>query len=132
MSVPLYLFHSLPLKLSNKGMCFPFSPLKLSNKGREEYSKMILFISFHSISFPSPKRSLKFNNYSQNKIHFKKKRHIKRHKVRMVCKVKISFILKGKEQDSLKEKRTKEENHKNPDLNCFFFFFGLLLRMRIC
>ena len=34
----------------------------------------------------------------------------------MVCKVKISFILKEKEQDSLKEKRTKEENHKNPDL----------------
>ena len=45
----------------------------------------------------------------------------------MVCKAKISFILKEKEQDSLKEKRTKEENHKNPDLNCFFFFFWVVV-----
>ena len=29
-------------------MNFPFPPLKLPNKGREKYSKMILFISFHS------------------------------------------------------------------------------------
>ena len=35
MSVPSYSFHSLPLK----------SP----NKGREEYSKIILFIPFHSL-----------------------------------------------------------------------------------
>ena len=59
MSVPSYPFHSLPLKLSNKGMSFPFSPLKLSNKGREEYSKIILFIPFHSIPFPPPKRGLR-------------------------------------------------------------------------
>ena len=73
MSVPSYPFHSLllklpnkgmsfpfpPLKLLNKGMSYPFPPLKLPNKGREEYSKMILFISFHSISFPPPKQSLK-------------------------------------------------------------------------
>ena len=51
MSVPSYPFHSLPLKLSNKGMSFPFSPLKLSNKGREEYYKNIPFIPF-----PPPKR----------------------------------------------------------------------------
>ena len=36
MSVPSYLFHSLPLKLPNKGMDFPFSPLKFPNKRREE------------------------------------------------------------------------------------------------
>ena len=52
-------FNSLPLKLPNKGMSFPFSPLKLSNKGREEYSKIILFIPFYSIQFPSSKRELR-------------------------------------------------------------------------
>ena len=49
MSVPSYPFHSLPLKLPNKGMSFPFPPLKLPNKGREEYFKIILFIPFHSL-----------------------------------------------------------------------------------
>ena len=49
MSVPSYPFHSLSLKLSNKRMDFSFPPLKLPNKGREEYSKMILFIPFHSL-----------------------------------------------------------------------------------
>ena len=58
MSVPSYSFHSLPLKLPNKGMDFPFPSLKLSNKGMEEYSKIILFIPFHSIPFPPPKRDL--------------------------------------------------------------------------
>ena len=58
MSVPSYPFHSLLLKLPNKGICLTFPPLKLPNKGREEYSKIILFIPFHSISFPPPKRSL--------------------------------------------------------------------------
>ena len=58
MSVLSYSFHSLPLKLSNKGMIFPFLPLKPQNKGREEYSKIILFIPFHSIPFPPPKRAL--------------------------------------------------------------------------
>ena len=51
-----YPFHSLPLKLSNKGIGFPFLPLKLPNKGRKEYSKMILFIPFHS---PPPNEALK-------------------------------------------------------------------------
>ena len=46
MSVPSYSFHSLPLKLPNKGIDFPFPPLKLPNKGMEEYSKIILFIPF--------------------------------------------------------------------------------------
>ena len=59
MSVLYYSFHSLPLKLSNKRMSFPFPPLKLPNKRKEEYSKIILFIPFHSISFPPLKRSLK-------------------------------------------------------------------------
>ena len=59
MSVPFYLFHTLPIKLSIKGMNFPFPPLKLLNKGREEYSKIILFIPFHFIPFPPPKRGLK-------------------------------------------------------------------------
>ena len=49
MSIPSYPFNSLPLKLSSKEMNFPFSPLKLANKGREEYSKIILFIPFHSL-----------------------------------------------------------------------------------
>ena len=59
MSVPSYPFHSLPLKLPNKRMNFPFPPLKLPKKGREEYSKIIIFIHFHSILFPPPKRGLK-------------------------------------------------------------------------
>ena len=49
MSVPSYPFHSLPLKFSNKRMDFPFPLLKLPNKGKEEYSKIILFIPFHFI-----------------------------------------------------------------------------------
>ena len=49
MNVPSYSFHSLPLKLPNKGMSFSFSPLKLLNKIKEEYSKIILFIPFHSL-----------------------------------------------------------------------------------
>ena len=59
MSVPSYPFHSLSLKLPNKGMDFPFPPLKLPNKRREEYSKIILFIPFHSIPFSPSKRSLR-------------------------------------------------------------------------
>ena len=53
MSVLSYPFHSLLLKLPNKGMSFPFPPLNLLNKGREEYSKMILFIYFNFILFHS-------------------------------------------------------------------------------
>ena len=49
MSVHSYSFHSLPLKLLNKGIDFPFPPLKLPNKRREEYYKIILFIHFYSI-----------------------------------------------------------------------------------
>ena len=49
MSVPSYPFNSLPLKLPNKRMGFSFPPSKLPNKGMREYSKMILFIPFHSI-----------------------------------------------------------------------------------
>ena len=56
MSIPSYSFNSLPLKLLNKGMDFLFPPLILPNKGREEYSKIIFFIHFHSIPFPPPKR----------------------------------------------------------------------------
>ena len=59
MSGPSYSFHSLLLKLPNKGMSFPFPPLKLPNMGREEYSKIILIIHFHSISFPPPKRKVR-------------------------------------------------------------------------
>ena len=49
MSVPSYPFYSLPHKLLNKGMESPFPPLKFPNKGREEYSKIIIFIPFHSL-----------------------------------------------------------------------------------
>ena len=59
MSVPSYPFYSILLKLPNKGMNFPFPPLKLPNKEMEEYSKMILFIPFHSIPVPPPKRGLR-------------------------------------------------------------------------
>ena len=55
MNVPSYPFHSLLLKLPNKKIDFPFPPLKLPNKGKEEYSKIIIFINFHSIPFPPPK-----------------------------------------------------------------------------
>ena len=58
MSVPSYPFHSFTLKFSNKGMDFSFPLLKLTNKGREEYSKFIIFISFHSIQFPPSKQKL--------------------------------------------------------------------------
>ena len=71
MSVPFYPFHSLLLKLSNKGMSFPFPPLKLPNKGMKEYFKIILFILFHSITFPPSKRSLKVPiNQTHNTKHF--------------------------------------------------------------
>ena len=60
MSVPSYPIHSFPLKLLNMGMNFSFLPLKLSNKGREEYSTIILYIPFHSITFPLLKQGLKF------------------------------------------------------------------------
>ena len=66
MSIPSYPFHSLPFKLPNKRMDFPFPPLKLSNKRMEEYSKIILFISFHSILFPPPKRGL--NVFTLNEL----------------------------------------------------------------
>ena len=59
MGVLSYPFRSLPLKLSNKEMDFSFPPLKLSNKEREEYSKIMFFIHFHFIPFPSPKRDPK-------------------------------------------------------------------------
>ena len=59
MRVPFYPLHSLPFKLPNKGMGFPFPLLKLPNKGMEEYSKMIIFIHFHFIPFLPPKQSLK-------------------------------------------------------------------------
>ena len=58
MSILSYSFYSLPLKLPNKEIDFLFPLLKLPNKGREEYSKIILFIPFHSISIPPPKRGL--------------------------------------------------------------------------
>ena len=45
----------------NKGMNFSFPPLKLQNKGREEYSKIILFIPFHSIPSPPSKQGLKLS-----------------------------------------------------------------------
>ena len=70
MSIPSCSFHSFLFKLPNKGMSFPFPPLKLPNKGREEYSKMILFIPFHSISFSPPKRSLKDRDQLYNLPNF--------------------------------------------------------------
>ena len=79
MSVPSYPFHSFPLKLSNKGMDFSFPLLKLTNKGREEYSKFIIFISFHSILFPPPKRGLNvftLNELSISKIMLNAKKYL--------------------------------------------------------
>ena len=66
MSVLSYPFYFLTLKLPNKGIEFPFPPLKLPNKGREEYSKIILSIPFHSIPFSPSKRGL---NLKMEKSH---------------------------------------------------------------
>ena len=49
MSVPSYLFYYLLLKFPKKGINFSFLPLKLPNKKMKEYSKIILFILFHSL-----------------------------------------------------------------------------------
>ena len=59
MSILSYPFHSLPLKLPNKGMNFSVPTLKLPNKGKEEYSKIIIFIHFHSIPFSPLKQGLR-------------------------------------------------------------------------
>lgn len=64
MSVPFYLFHSLPLKLSNKEMDFPFLPLKFSIKGMEDYYKIILFILYHSLA---PNEVKNFTNLDKGK-----------------------------------------------------------------
>ena len=45
-------------------MSFSFPPLKLPNKKREEYSKMIIFIPFHSLI---PNKALKKVLHSQKK-----------------------------------------------------------------
>ena len=71
MNVPSYQFHSLSLKFSNKGMNFPFPPLKLPNKRREEYSKIIILIPFHSIPFSPSKRGLRQNDYEKFESEFK-------------------------------------------------------------
>ena len=102
MSVPSYQFHSLLLKLLNKGMSFSFPPLKLPNKRREEYSKIFLWgqkvleASAHSILSPRPtlrrKKCLGTNEGNPNcqnvlpratlssagQNHGRKKRHIAR------------------------------------------------------
>ena len=71
MGVPSYSFHSLSLKLPNKGIDFPFPPLKLPNKRREEYSKIIIFIPFHSISsFQVEPNSIPFHSFPFFSIHF--------------------------------------------------------------
>ena len=51
MSVLSYTFYFLLLKLSNKGINFSLPLLKLLNKKIEEYSKIIIFIHFHTIPF---------------------------------------------------------------------------------
>ena len=62
MSVPSYILHFLPLKLSNKriekGMTFPL--LKLPNKESKKYSRIILLFPFHFILFPPLKLELKY------------------------------------------------------------------------
>ena len=62
MNVSFYPFYSLLLKLSNKGMGFPFPPLKLPNKEMEEYYKIILL--FFSIPFPLPRQGLRKIKYA--------------------------------------------------------------------
>ena len=74
MSIPSYPFHSLPLKLPNEGMSFPFPPLKLSNKRMKEYSKMIIFIPSKQgpKNFLKKKKSyIKQNCYVYNIFHNK-------------------------------------------------------------
>ena len=79
MSVPSYPFHFLSLKLPNKGMSFPFPPLKLPNMRMEEYFKIILFIHFHSIPLPPPKRGLSFSHIcrQRNSVAHNFARHVK-------------------------------------------------------
>ena len=71
MSVSSYSFHFLLFKLPNKEMDFPFPLLKLSNKRMEEYSKIIIFIPFHSIPFSLSKRGLRPNDYEKFESEFK-------------------------------------------------------------
>ena len=49
MSIPSYPFHSLSLKLLNKGIDFLFPQLKLTYKEMKEYYKIIFFVHFHSL-----------------------------------------------------------------------------------
>ena len=79
MSVTSYTFHSLPLKLPNKGMVFPFLPLKPQNKRREEYFKIILFIPFHSL-LPNEILLPMFSNLNVGKKKERKKRKKKKEK----------------------------------------------------
>ena len=58
MNVSFYLFHSLPFKISNKGMDFLFLLLKFPNKGMNGYSKIIFFIHFLSLKWEVRGRSL--------------------------------------------------------------------------
>ena len=61
MSILSYPFHSLPLKLTNKGMDFPFPPLKLPNKRKEKYSKIIFLFFSIPFHFLLPNKSLVSN-----------------------------------------------------------------------
>ena len=59
MSVSYYPFNFLLFKLPNKIMDLSLPQMKLLNKRREKYSKSILFIHLHFISFHSSKRRLR-------------------------------------------------------------------------
>ena len=53
-------------------MYFPFSLLKLPNNGNEEYSKIIIFISFYFIHFPPPEEAITLQIITILKLHDEK------------------------------------------------------------
>ena len=62
MNVSFYPFYSLLLKLSNKGMGFPFPLLKLPNKEMEEYYKNFVNIaSINQYQYITKSWSVAFN-----------------------------------------------------------------------
>ena len=155
MSVSSYPFYSLPLKLPNKRISFLFPPLKLPNKGNEEYSKIILFIYFHSISFTLPKWEL--NSSTQFKWilldNFPKK-HVmtlaieyivqEKQKLKVMSKIKreafwiITAIGRQKELEDKKQKQRKwngegikeersQRTQRHPTNRVLFFWYTIFI-----
>ena len=118
MSVSSYLFHSLPFKLLNKRINFPFPLLKLSNKRREEYSKSILFIHLHSILFPSSKHVINFLRpcYQFSSKHILRPCH-------QFSKINVFYFLK---EVSRKQRAKRSYNRSSLVHEGFFSLFNII------